>query len=76
MNCIMCKSNLIDGNVNHIIDFDGHILILKNVPANICKQCGEYYIDTEIAEKIEKIIETIIKNNAEILVMNYNEFVA
>ena len=33
MNCILCKSNLVKGNVNHIVDFDGHIIIIKGVPA-------------------------------------------
>lgn len=28
MNYISCKSNLINGNVNHIVDFDGHIMRL------------------------------------------------
>jgi len=44
MDCILCKSILIKGNINHIVDFDGHIIIIKGVPANVCKQCGEYYI--------------------------------
>ena len=57
MNCILCKSNLIKGIVNHIVDFDGHIIIIKGVPANICKQCGEYYLENDVALKLEKIIE-------------------
>lgn len=27
MNCISCKGNLVKGNVNHVVDFDGHIII-------------------------------------------------
>jgi len=27
------------------------------VPANICKQCGEYYLENDVALKLEKIIE-------------------
>jgi YgiT-type zinc finger domain-containing protein len=73
MNCIFCKSILFKGNVNHIIDFDGHIIIIKGVPANVCKQCGEYYVENNIALKIEKTIEYAKKNNAEILVINYQE---
>jgi YgiT-type zinc finger domain-containing protein len=76
MNCIMCKSNLILGNVNHIVDFDGHIIIIKGVPANICKQCGEYFIENEIALKLERIIEEVKKNKAEIFVINYSEMAA
>ena len=73
MNCISCKGNLVKGNVNHVVDFDGHIIIVKGVPANICKQCGEYFLENSIAIKVEKIIEDAKKNKAEIIVINYSE---
>ncbi len=76
MKCILCKFNLVEGNVNHIVDFNGHTIIIKGVPANICKQCGEYYVENDIALEIEKIIEDAKKNKAEILVINYSETVA
>jgi YgiT-type zinc finger domain-containing protein len=76
MNCILCKSNLVKGNINHIVDFDGHIIIIKGVSANVCKQCGEYYIENDIALKLEKMIEIAKKNKAEILVVNYSEMAA
>ncbi|AJA47866.1 hypothetical protein CPAST_c17960 [Clostridium pasteurianum DSM 525 = ATCC 6013] len=76
MNCILCKANLVQGKVNHIVDLDGHIIIIKGVPANVCKQCGEYFIENDIALKLEKIIEEVIKNKAEIFVVNYSEMAA
>lgn len=76
VNCVLCKAGLIEGNVNHIIDLPEGIIIIKNVPANICTQCGEYYVDTPIALKLESIIEEVKKNKAEILILNYNELVA
>jgi YgiT-type zinc finger domain-containing protein len=76
MNCILCKSNLVKGRINHIVDIEGHIIIIKGVPANICKQCGEYFIDNDIALKLERIVEEILKNKAEIFVVNYSEMAA
>jgi YgiT-type zinc finger domain-containing protein len=76
MSCILCKFNLIKGNVNHIVDFNGHIVIIKCVPANVCKQCGEYFIENDVALKLEKIIQEAKKNKAEIFVINYSEMAA
>lgn len=76
MNCILCKSKLIKGNVNHIVDFNGHIVIIKGVPANICKQCGEYFIENDVALRLEKIVEEAKKNNAEVFIVNYSEIAA
>jgi len=76
MNCVLCKANLTKGNVNHIVDLGEGIIIIKNVPANICEQCGEYYLDTNTALKIEPILEDIKKNKAEIFIVNYSKMVA
>lgn len=76
MNCILCKANLTKGNVNHIVDLGEGIIIIKNVPANICEQCGEYYVDTQIALKLEAIVEEVKKSRAEVLIINYAEMVA
>lgn len=75
MNCALCKGNLTRGKVNHIIDLENGIII-KNVPANICNQCGEYYVDTKTAIKLEEIVDELKRNKAEVLIINYNEMVA
>ena len=76
MNCIMCKSKLSNSRVNHIVDSSGCIFIIKNVPANVCGQCGEYYLDNDTAIRLEGIAQELLNNKAEILVLNYNELVA
>jgi YgiT-type zinc finger domain-containing protein len=76
MNCIICKANLTKGNVNHIVDLGVGIIIIKDVPANICTQCGEYYLDTATAMKLESIVDEIKKNKAEVFIVNYSEMVA
>lgn len=76
MNCIMCKSKLTAGVVNHIVDINGHIIIIKNVPANVCKQCGEYFVENDIAIKLEQIVEEAEKSKAEVTIINFYEKVA
>ncbi|NMA64599.1 MAG: type II toxin-antitoxin system MqsA family antitoxin [Syntrophomonadaceae bacterium] len=76
MNCIMCKANMTEGKVNHIVDIDGCIVIIKNVPANVCGQCGEYFINNVTALRLEEIVGEVAKSKAEILVLNYVELVA
>lgn len=71
MNCTLCKGDLVQGRVNHIVDLDGHIIIIKDAPANICKQCGEYFLENDIALKVEKIVDEVRKNKVEISVINY-----
>ena len=74
--CLMCKGKTEAGKVNHIIDINGHIVIVKNVPALVCKQCGDYFLEHPIAVKIEKLLNEVEKNYAEIMVLNYFDSVA
>lgn len=76
MNCALCKGSLVRDEVNHIVDLGNEIIIIKKVPANVCNQCGEYYLDTQTAIKLENIIEELRKNKAEVLIINYDEMVA
>ena len=75
-NCSMCKGDLEKGNVNHIVDLDNFIIIIKNVPAKVCKQCGEYYLEHKVALEIEKIIDSYRENAAEVIIINYFDLVA
>jgi YgiT-type zinc finger domain-containing protein len=76
MNCALCQANLVKGRVSHIVDLGGRIIIVKNVPASVCEQCGEYYVDTATASALESIVEEARKNKAEVLIVKYNELVA
>lgn len=76
MKCEFCKAELINGKVNHIVDLGDGIIIIKNVPANICRQCGEYYVDTQTALKLENIVDRVKKEKAEMLIISFDELVA
>jgi YgiT-type zinc finger domain-containing protein len=76
MDCIVCKGELIKKEVNHIVDIEGQIIIIKNVPAEVCKQCGESFFKNHVALRLEQIVEEIRKNRAEITIVNYYDKVA
>lgn len=76
MNCALCKGDLKMGEVNHIVDLGNGIIIIKNVPAKICSQCGEYYVDTKTAMRLEDIVEDFKRNIAEVLIIKYDGEVA
>lgn len=51
------------------------LILIKNVTANICEQCREYYLDTKTALNLQSIIEDIKKNKAEVFIVNCSEIV-
>jgi len=72
----MCKGDMISKNTNYILDLDGSIIIIKNVPSLVCNQCGEVFYENEVMKRIEKIIDLFRNALTEIAVVNYDDKVA
>jgi YgiT-type zinc finger domain-containing protein len=73
MNCPLCKSKMNEGTT--VLTFkmgDEQILIIKDVPALICEQCGEEYIDLQISKNVEKQVNKAIADGISIGVLSYN----
>ncbi len=56
MTCISCKGDLINKNTNFIADLGDCIIIVKDVPSQVCSQCGEVSYSHEVAKRIEEIV--------------------
>lgn len=76
MECFKCKGNLIEKKINYVVNLEKTIIIIKGVPAKVCKQCGEQYFDDETTENIEKIVNQLKEFETELTIVNYKEKVA
>lgn len=76
MKCFMCKGDMVNKNTNYILDLDGSIIIIKNVPSLLCNQCGEIFYDNDVMKRIEKITDIYRNVLTEIAIVNYDDKVA
>lgn len=76
MECFVCKGSTEKALVNYLLDLNNTIIIIKNVPANVCTTCGERYFDDDVMENLEKIINELKSLTTEMSIVNYNEKVA
>ena len=76
MNCFMCKGKLENKNTTFMVELDNCIIIIKNVPSQVCKQCGEVSYSDEVAKQLEKLVNRVRDSITEITVINYSEKVA
>lgn len=76
MTCFMCKGKLEDKKTNFIADLGDMIIIIKEVPSQVCVQCGEVSYSDEVAQQINRIIENMKKQNMEIVVTRYSSALA
>ena len=71
MFCVICKGETKPGKVNFPIDLGTTFVLVKDVPANVCKQCGEYFLEDDVAAVIEKIAENARSSKIEIEIQRY-----
>ncbi|MDM8522280.1 type II toxin-antitoxin system MqsA family antitoxin [Desulfococcaceae bacterium HSG8] len=55
--CDLCGGILSAGKTSLEIRRNGDIIILNDIPADLCEQCGESYISAEISEKLDHFLE-------------------
>jgi YgiT-type zinc finger domain-containing protein len=72
MNCFLCKGKLEKNISTFMVDLEACIVIIKNVPSQICNQCGEISYSDEVAQQLEQMANSIRDaTNSELAVVNY-----
>lgn len=57
MTCHICGSHdLRDPLVNEVLDAGEKTVLVENIPARICSQCGEVIFSAETAEHIREML--------------------
>ncbi|AMQ90110.1 type II toxin-antitoxin system MqsA family antitoxin [Marinobacter sp. LQ44] len=72
MKCAICKNGETNlGTTTVTMTRGDATIVVKNVPAEICDNCGEYYLDDAISAKILSMAEEAIKQNQEVEVIQF-----
>jgi hypothetical protein len=46
-------------------------MIFKGVPADVCENCGEYYLSEEITGRLLERAEQAVQNGAEVEIVRF-----
>jgi YgiT-type zinc finger domain-containing protein len=72
MKCTICKhGDTRPGHTQVALQRGQTTVIVKEVPAEICGNCGEYYLTEEISTKVMAMAETAVRDKAEIEVLRF-----
>lgn len=53
MKCVICKKGeTAKGKVTVTLDRNGTTVVVKNVPAQVCQNCGEEYVDEKTTAQL------------------------
>ena len=71
--CPLCGGNKEKGFTIFTVDLGFGLLIVRGVPTNVCSQCGESWIPSNVADKLEKITNDVRMKKPELEIVNFQE---
>jgi len=70
--CAICKHGETQpGKVTVTLERGSSTVIFKDVPADVCDNCGEYYLSDEVTESLLKRAEQAASNGVELEILRY-----
>ncbi len=72
MRCVICKTGeTAPGTATVTLQRGETTLLVKNVPAEVCRNCGEYYLDDAVARKLYRHAQAAVNRHAEVEILRY-----
>ena len=72
MKCVICKhGETLPGTATVTLTRDAMTLVLKGVPALVCENCGEEYVDEDTTRRLLRVAEEAAQAGVQVDVREY-----
>ncbi len=72
MKCVICRNgDTAPGKVTATLQRGETTIVFKDVPADICQNCGEFYLSEAVTQKLLTRADEAVKNGAELEILRY-----
>jgi YgiT-type zinc finger domain-containing protein len=72
MKCVICRqAETHPGQVSVTLQRGDSTIIFKLVPAEVCDNCGEYYLSEAVTEQLLARAEKAVANGAEVEILRF-----
>lgn len=72
MRCVICKqAEAQPGTATVTLERDAVTLVVKGVPARICPNCGEEYVDQDVATQLLATLDEAVRTGVEVDIRQY-----
>ncbi|TAK35675.1 MAG: type II toxin-antitoxin system MqsA family antitoxin [Chloroflexota bacterium] len=72
MKCVICKHGETQpGKVTVTLQRDGTVVIIKDVPADVCDNCDEYYLSESVLRDLEERVGQAVARGAEVEILRF-----
>ena len=72
MTCVICKKGATRlGTATVTLEREGATVVIKGVPAHVCKNCGEEYVEEGVTARLLKTAEDAVRSGVQVDVRTY-----
>lgn len=70
--CVLCKTGITHpGHVTVTLERGQTVVVIKGVSAEVCANCGEYYLDEQVSQRVYPQADDAARRNAEVEILRY-----
>jgi YgiT-type zinc finger domain-containing protein len=72
MRCIVCKHGETEpGRVTISVERQGSVVVIRDVPADVCTTCGEEYLSAPVMKELEVAVDQAQEAGLDVAVRHY-----
>lgn len=72
MTCLICKTGATEvGTTTITLSRGATTVVLRDVPAEICDNCGEYYLDSQMTERVLELANEAALRRSEVEIVRF-----
>jgi YgiT-type zinc finger domain-containing protein len=72
MKCVVCKhGETRPGKTTVLLQRGRATVVINDVPAQVCENCGEEYVDEQVAEKVLAAAEASVRAGVRVEIRDY-----
>ncbi|MBM4300825.1 MAG: type II toxin-antitoxin system MqsA family antitoxin [Deltaproteobacteria bacterium] len=72
MKCVICREGqTASGQATVTLQRGESTIIFKNVPAQVCSNCGEYYLSESVTNQLLTRAEAAVQSGAELEILRF-----
>jgi YgiT-type zinc finger domain-containing protein len=68
--CPLCGGGRTAGTVTYTTDLGTVVVVVRNVPASVCDQCGESWVNDSTASILEARVRDALQRGAQVEVLS------
>lgn len=72
MECVICKMGSTGAGTETVsLEKDGQLIVIRNVPGEVCENCGHFYVSADAALSVEAKVKKALEDGAELEVLQF-----